>query len=94
MEATRAPHMEMVREQNRNILGTFTPQTIKCATYSIQRARELEIPAKEEAVLDYLSRTAGLDGRGREDLRDALMGARKEVQPLGAQAPRPVGAQW
>lgn len=90
MEAPRAPYQEMVRPENRNILGTFTPRMIACAQRSIARAKELEIPEKEERVLDFLTATAGLDGRGREDLRDALMGARPQSAAL-ATGPSPNG---
>lgn len=98
MEERRAPHQEMVRQENRFVLGTFTKQTIKCANYSITRARWLKQPEKEEMVLDFLMMTAGLDGRAREDLRDALMGARPTTPALGAQgapmASTGTGAAW
>lgn len=99
MEAPRAPHSEMVRSDNRYVLGTFRPQTIACARLSILRARELELPEKEEAVLDFLMSTAGLDGRAREDLRDAVAGRRPDVPAIAggppmASGPRPAGAQW
>lgn len=98
MEERRAPHQEMVREANRYVLGTFQPATIVYARQAILQARELEIPAQEEAVLDFLMSTAGLEGRARQDLRDALMGARPTTPALGAQgAPMPstgTGAAW
>ena len=95
MEERRAPHSEMVREANRYVLGTFQPRTIACARHSILRARELEVPGKEEAVLDYLMSTAGLEGRAREDLRDALMGARGPTPSVGAGFDdEPRGAAW
>lgn len=79
MEAPRPAYREMTDPKNRNILATLTIKTISCAQRSIARARELEIPEKEERVLDFVMMTAGIDGRGREDLRDALMGARSPV---------------
>lgn len=87
MQPPKAPHREMTDPGNRNILGTFKIKTIACAQRSIARARELEIPEKEERILDFLMMTAGLDGKGREDLRDALMGARPVVNALSASMP-------
>lgn len=84
MEAQRAPHSEMVRADNRYVLGTFRPQTIACARLSILRARELDLPEKEEAVLDFLMSTAGLDGRAREDLRDAVAGRQPPTTAIAA----------
>lgn len=84
MEPPRPPHREMTNPENRNILATLNIKTISCAQRSIARARELELPEKEERVLDFVMMTAGLDGRGREDLRDALMGARAGNPALGA----------
>lgn len=83
MEERRAPHQEMVREANRYVLGTFRPATIVYARQAILQARELEIPEQEEAVLDFLMSTAGLEGRARQDLRDALMGARPQTPGVG-----------
>lgn len=77
----------MTDPKNRNVLATLTVKTICCAQRSIARARELEIPDKEERVLDFIMMTAGIDGRGREDLRDALMGARTPSHALGATPP-------
>lgn len=82
VEAPTPAYMEMTKATNRNVLGTFTPRMIACAQRSISRARELEIPEKEERVLDFLMMTAGLDGRGREALRDALMGQRAPTVAL------------
>ncbi len=83
MDAPRPAYREMTDPQNRNILGTFNNRLIGCAQRSIARGLELEIPEKIERVLDFLTQTAGLDGRGREALRDALMGQRTPVQALG-----------
>lgn len=91
MEAQRAPHSEMVRADNRYVLGTFRPQTIACARLSILRARELELPEKEEAVLDFLMSTAGLDGRAREDLRDAVAGRPPPIAAVTA-TPAPLAS--
>jgi len=90
MDPLREPHREMTDTANRYVLGTFRPAMIACARYSILRARELEIPEKEEAVLDFLMSTAGLDGRAREDLRDAIAGKQAPAVALvanGAQRP-------
>jgi len=84
MEGPRPAHSEMVRPDNRYVLGTFRPQTIACARLSILRARELELPEKEEAVLDFLMSTAGLDGRAREDLRDAVAGRQTPIAAIAA----------
>lgn len=84
MQEPRAPYKEMTDPRNRNILATLTIKTIACAQRSIARARELEIPDKEERVLDFIMMTAGIDGRAREDLRDALAGARPPPAALGA----------
>lgn len=78
-EAPRAPFKDMVDPRNRYILATVNTKLLSCARRSILRARDLEIPEKEEAVLDFILSTAGLDGRAREDLRDALAGAPKAV---------------
>lgn len=82
MEAERPPHREMVSQDNRYILATVNPKLIACARLSILRARELEIPAKEEAVLDFVLSTAGIDGRAREALRDAIAGRQPTTQAL------------
>lgn len=74
MERERPSYREMTAPENRNVLATLTVKTIGCAQRSIARARELAIPEKEERVLDFIMMTAGIDGRGREALRDALMG--------------------
>lgn len=87
MDAQRAPHREMVSQENRYILGTFKPETISYARMAIVEARELEVPEQEEAVLDFLMSTAGLDGRGREALRDAVAGRPPPIQAVG-QAPQ------
>lgn len=86
MEAPRAAHREMVDPRNRNVLSTVSYKMIACAQRSIARARDLEIPEKEERVLDFIMMTAGIDGRGREDLRDALAGARPIVGALAGMA--------
>jgi hypothetical protein len=83
MDEQQAPHREMVSAENRYILATVNSKLIACARRSILRARELEIPEKEEAVLDFVMSTAGIDGRAREDLRDALAGARAPTPSLG-----------
>lgn len=72
----------MTDHKNRSVLGTFTWQTIACARKAILQARELEVPEMEEGVLAFMMDTAGIDGRAREDLRDALMGARPMIQPV------------
>lgn len=88
MDRPEAAFKTMVDEKHRNVLGTFNPRMIACARRSIIRARALEIPEKEELVLDFLMMTAGLDGRGREDLRDALMGAKTpQIALAGMAAP-------
>lgn len=84
MDETRPPHREMVSAENRYILATVNPKLIARARLSILRARELEIPQKEEAVLDFVMSTAGIDGRAREDLRDALAGARAPIAAVSA----------
>lgn len=86
MESTRPPHREMVAQENRYILGTFKPDTIAYGRMAIIEARELEIPEQEEAVLDFLLSTAGLDGRAREALRDAVAG---RPQPTVAVSQQP-----
>lgn len=99
MEERRAPHQEMVRQDNRYVLGTFKPDTIAYARMAIIEARELEIPEQEEAVLDFLMSTAGLDGRARDALRDAVAGRQQPTPGVGT--PPPVaggtarsGAAW
>lgn len=91
MDRPSASYKEMVDPRNRNVLGTFSPRMIACARRSIVRAREFEIPEKEELVLDFLMMTAGIDGRGREDLRDALMGAKAPQLALAGLAGPPTG---
>lgn len=90
MHEPRPAYREMTDKDNRNVLGTFTPKMISCAQRSIARARELEIPEKEERVLDFLMMTTGLEGRGREALRDALMGAKPPQPALAANQAMPV----
>lgn len=93
MDAPRPHYREMTDPANRNILATLTIKTIGCAQRSIARARELEIPEKEERVLDFVMMTAGLEGRAREDLRDALAGSRAPPTAIGGQmAPIPAQA--
>lgn len=93
MDAPRAPHHEMVDVgKNRSVLGTFSPELLRCAHYSLTRAVEFGNQAKVERILAFMGDTAGLDGRGREDLRDALMGARAGVAAIAGQA-HAAGAQ-
>ena len=89
MDPTRQPHREMTDPGNRNVLATVNMKFIACAQRSMARAIELEIPEKQERILDCVMMTAGLEGRAREDLRDALAGARAPPVALGsAPAPR------
>lgn len=88
MEPQRAPYKEMVDAKNRNILATLNPKTWACAQRSMARALELEFPEKAERILDAIMMTASFEGRGREDLRDALMGTRSQTPALGAMQPR------
>jgi len=96
MDAPRAPYTEMVDVgKNRSVLGTFTPELLRRARYSLIRAEEFGNEAKIRHILEFMGDTAGLDGRGREDLRDALMGARAPTPALAAQqAPPRRGAEF
>jgi len=94
MDERRQPHQEMFRQENRYVLATLNPQMIKCARYSILRARELDMPEKEEAVLDYVMSTTGLDGKGREAARDAIAGKQPQIQSTTAPPVTSTGAQW
>src|SRR6185503_16909114 len=77
MQAPTAPYMEMTNvKKNKSVLGTFTPEILRRARYSLIRAEAFGNEAKAKHILEYMGDTAGLDGRGREDLRDALLGAR------------------
>lgn len=83
-------YRELTDPENRNILSTINPKLWAAFQRSMARAVELEIPEKEKMLLDSLLMTAGIDGRGREDLRDALRGAVAPMPGLastGAQGP-------
>lgn len=76
MEPPRPSYRELTDPKNRNVLSTINPKTWACWQRSWARAVELEIPEKQKMLMESLLQTAGFDGRGREDLRDALMGVK------------------
>lgn len=84
VEPPRPSYRELTDPTNRNVLSTINPKTWACWQRSMARAIELEIPAKQNMLLESLLQTAGFDGRGREDLRDALMGVKPLQQGLGS----------
>jgi hypothetical protein len=87
MEAPRPSYRELTDPKNRNVLSTINPKTWACWQRSWARAVELEIVEKQNMLLESLMQTAGFDGRGREDLRDALMGVKPAPQAFGSIAP-------
>lgn len=86
-EAPKPAYREMTDPNNRNILSTITPKLWAAFQRSWARAVEYEIPEKQEMLLRSILQTAGIDGRGREDLRDALRGASLPSYGLGAAQP-------
>lgn len=87
VEPPKPAHREMTDPNNRNILSTITPKLWAAFQRSWARAVEYEIPDKQEMLLRSLLQTAGIEGRGREDLRDALRAASPPTYGLGVQAP-------
>lgn len=84
MQPPKPSYAELTDPRNRNVLSTINPDTWACWQRSWARATELEIPEKQNMLLESLLQTAGFDGRGREDLRDALMGAKPVQAALGS----------
>jgi len=75
-------------KKNKSILGTFTPELLRAARYSLIRAEAFGNEEKAKHILEYMGDTAGLNAGGRADLRDALMGARAPTPNLNNNQPR------
>lgn len=90
VEPPKPAYREMTDPANRNILSTITPKLWAAFQRSWARAVEYDIPDKQEMLLRSILQTAGIEGRGREDLRDALRGAVAPTYALSAGAPVPV----
>jgi len=82
MDRPNPSYKELTDPRNRNVLSTINPKTWACFQRSYARAIELEIPEKVEMLERSLLQTAGFEGRGREDLRDALMGIKPPTTGL------------
>lgn len=94
MQAPRPPYQEMTdTKKNKSVLGTFTPEILRRARYSLIRAEAFGNHEKVRHILEYMGDTAGLDGRAREDLRDALMGQRARPVALNTGQPMMVNGR-
>jgi hypothetical protein len=88
-EPPQPAYREMTNPANRNILSTITPKLWAAFQRSYARAIEYDIPEKVEMLERSILQTAGIEGRAREDLRDALRGAQPASFALSAGAPMP-----